>query len=88
MREASLRRAFDLGLRRYEFLGAATPSKLEWTSTCHERIVIQSFRRDAAGVAAWAAYAWGRPLAKRATAAVRSIRQRGRAARRADGEGG
>ena len=88
MREAGLRRAFDLGLRRYEFLGAATPSKLEWTSTCHERLVIQSFRRDPAGSATWAAYAWGRPMAKRAVGAWRSIRPRRRDTRGGNGEGG
>jgi len=60
-----LQRAFELGLRRYEFLGTAEPYKTVWTPAVHERRVLQAFAPTPAGLAERAAYAYGRPLAKR-----------------------
>jgi CelD/BcsL family acetyltransferase involved in cellulose biosynthesis len=58
-------RAFDLGLRSYEFLGAEAQYKMEWAQGVRERRSVQAFDRTPAGLAAYASYAYGRPLAKR-----------------------
>lgn len=60
-----LQRAFELGLRRYEFLGTAEPYKTVWTPAVHERRVLHAFAPSPLGLAECAAYAYGRPLAKR-----------------------
>ena len=60
-----LARAFELGLERYEFLGTDEQYKTVWTPTVHQRSVLQAFAPTPAGKAEQAAYAWGRPLAKR-----------------------
>jgi CelD/BcsL family acetyltransferase involved in cellulose biosynthesis len=68
-------RAVASGARRFELLGAAEPWKLEWTSQCHERILVRSYARTVVGLADCAtqtAYLrYGRPLAKRALSRVR-----------------
>lgn len=56
------------GLSSYEFLGAAEPWKLEWTATTRDRQILQAFHGAALGRAEWAAFAYGRPLARRAAA--------------------
>ena len=61
-----IERAFESDVRRYEFLGADEPWKLQWAHGRHELVVLQAFARTAVGLADWAAFAWGRPLAKRA----------------------
>jgi CelD/BcsL family acetyltransferase involved in cellulose biosynthesis len=58
-----LARAFELGLRRYEFLGTDEAYKTVWAPATHERLVLQAFAPSPAGKAEQAAYAWGRPLA-------------------------
>jgi CelD/BcsL family acetyltransferase involved in cellulose biosynthesis len=60
-----LQRAFELGLRRYEFLGTDEPYKTVWTPAVHERRVLQAFAPTPLGLAERAAYTYGRPLAKR-----------------------
>jgi CelD/BcsL family acetyltransferase involved in cellulose biosynthesis len=60
----SLRRAFELGLDSYEFLGTDDPYKLQWTSTVRERMRLQIFSRSVAGRAQDAAWRFGRPLVK------------------------
>lgn len=60
-----LKRAFELGLRRYEFLGTDEPYKTVWTPAVHERHVLQAFAPTLLGRAERAAYAYGRPLARR-----------------------
>jgi hypothetical protein len=67
-----LERAFRLGLASYEFLGAADPAKLEWTSTLRERWLVQAFRPSPLGVLDWSAFAYARPLAKRVRGLVRA----------------
>ena len=39
--------------------------KLEWTGLVHERRALQAFAGSLAGVVEWAAFAYGRPVAKR-----------------------
>jgi CelD/BcsL family acetyltransferase involved in cellulose biosynthesis len=60
-----LERAFALDLTRYEFLGTDEPYKTVWTSTAHERLVLQAFARTPTGLLERTAYTYGRPLAKR-----------------------
>jgi CelD/BcsL family acetyltransferase involved in cellulose biosynthesis len=65
LRYEMLARAFSIGLRSYEFLGADEPWKLEWTHTTRERALFQAFAPSVRGRLGWAAFAWGRPIAKR-----------------------
>lgn len=67
IRRDMLARAVSLGFKRYEFLGTDEPLKLEWTDTVHERRLVQAFRGSAPGLVDWAAFAYGRPVAKLAT---------------------
>jgi len=60
-----LHRAFELGLDRYEFLGTDEAYKTVWTPTAHERRVLQAFAPTPGGLAEKAAFAYGRPVAKR-----------------------
>lgn len=60
-----LARAFELGLERYEFLGSDEPYKTVWASSVHERRVLQAFAPTPGGLLERAAYAYGRPLARR-----------------------
>ena len=68
LRLAMIERAFRAGLARYEFLGSADPWKHEWTDTVRSRVLLHSFKASLLGVAEWSAWAFGRPLAKRALA--------------------
>lgn len=63
--EDILRHVFEAGLESYEFLGSDEPFKLEWTDLRRDRLLLQAFAPTPAGLADWAAYAAGRPLAKR-----------------------
>jgi hypothetical protein len=65
LRYEMVARAFSIGLRSYEFLGADEPWKLEWTQTTRERALFQAFAPSVRGRLWWAAFAWGRPIAKR-----------------------
>ena len=71
LRYEMLARAFSNGLRSYEFLGADEPWKLEWTQTTRPRGLFQAFAPSLRGQLEWAAFAWGRPAAKRVLALVR-----------------
>jgi CelD/BcsL family acetyltransferase involved in cellulose biosynthesis len=62
----AVQRAFARGLRRIELLGAAEPYKLQWATGSRPRIALEVFSGSPTGRAAWAAAAYGRPLAKRA----------------------
>jgi CelD/BcsL family acetyltransferase involved in cellulose biosynthesis len=68
LRREMIARAFDEGLRSYEFLGADEPWKLEWTNTVRERVLFQAFAPTLRGRLERRAFAYGRPLAKRALA--------------------
>jgi CelD/BcsL family acetyltransferase involved in cellulose biosynthesis len=43
LRRDAITRAAEEGLATYEFLGHVTPSKLEWTERCRERVLLQAF---------------------------------------------
>lgn len=57
---------FDHGLDSFEFLGDEAVHKRDWTEKTRERFLVQLFRPDSAGRTAHAAYAYGRPAARRA----------------------
>jgi CelD/BcsL family acetyltransferase involved in cellulose biosynthesis len=60
-----IERAFERGLASYELLGQADDYKRSWTPLTRERVRFQAFPRSPAGVAEYAAWRYGRPLAKR-----------------------
>jgi CelD/BcsL family acetyltransferase involved in cellulose biosynthesis len=64
LREAMLARAFRVGLRSYELMGAAEPWKLRWTSATRARELVQVFRPSPLGLLDWSLYRHGRPLAR------------------------
>jgi len=70
LRYEMIARAFAEGLRCYDFLGDEAEWKLNWTTTVRERLRVQAFAPSIAGRAEWAAFAYGRPAAKRVLAAV------------------
>ena len=57
LRDAIVSRVFDVGLRRYEFLGRLDGWKREWTHTGHPMIQIRAFPGTPAGAAARLAFA-------------------------------
>jgi CelD/BcsL family acetyltransferase involved in cellulose biosynthesis len=65
LRYLMIRRAFEQGVDAYEFLGTDEPWKLEWADTVRERRLLQAFAPTPTGLVDWAAFAVGRPLAKR-----------------------
>jgi CelD/BcsL family acetyltransferase involved in cellulose biosynthesis len=65
LRQDMIRRAFECRLERYEFLGPDVPWKLEWATGTREQILVQAFAPSVPGLLDWAAFAYGRPLAKR-----------------------
>lgn len=73
-------RAFDLHLRRFEFLGTAEAWKSEWTTTCRRRVAISIFATGLLGSAEWLAHRYGRALAKGLLAHARRWRRGARAA--------
>jgi CelD/BcsL family acetyltransferase involved in cellulose biosynthesis len=68
---ATLERAFAIGLRRYEFLGDGDAYKLRWATEAYDRVLFQAFAPGPVGRARWAAFAYGRPAAKRAVGELR-----------------
>jgi CelD/BcsL family acetyltransferase involved in cellulose biosynthesis len=74
MRREMIARAFSNGLTRYEFLGADEPWKLRWTDMLRERKLLQAFAPSVPGAIdclRGRAFAFARPLAKRALLAWR-----------------
>ena len=71
IRQEMITRAFAEGLRRYEFLGADEPWKLEWTDAVLERSLLQAFAPTLRGEVERTAFAYGRPLARRTLSLVR-----------------
>src|SRR3954447_1893850 len=74
---AAIERAFERGMARYDFLGADDAYKLDWTDAVRERVRIQAFGRTPYGLAAYSAWHWGRPAAKRALPARERRREGG-----------
>ena len=70
LRYQMIERAFNNGLRLYDFLGTKGPAKDDWTPLTRERSLIQLFSPSLAGLVDWATFAFGRPLAKRALAMI------------------
>jgi CelD/BcsL family acetyltransferase involved in cellulose biosynthesis len=66
-----IRHAFASPAVRFDFLGRFDTWKTEWTSEAHDMVRLQAFRRSATGTAAWAAWTYGRPAAKRVLATAR-----------------
>jgi CelD/BcsL family acetyltransferase involved in cellulose biosynthesis len=64
--EAGLKEAFEAGIQRVELGGGDDPYKLRWTQAVRERPLAQAFAPSTMGLVDWAAFAIGRPLAKRA----------------------
>jgi CelD/BcsL family acetyltransferase involved in cellulose biosynthesis len=73
----TLERAFALGLDRYELAGVES-YKLAWANTSRDLTLFQAFAPSPAGLIDWAAFRYGRPVARRTLATVRA-RPRGRA---------
>ena len=71
LRREMIARAFDEGIRSYEFLGGEEPWKLELTSSVRHRDLLLAFAPTARGRLERAAFAYGRPLAKRVLAISR-----------------
>lgn len=71
-----LERCFEDGVSRFEFLGSDDPWKLWLASGVHERVLVQVFAATPAGTVDWAAFRFGRPLAKRVQATVTTLRRR------------
>jgi CelD/BcsL family acetyltransferase involved in cellulose biosynthesis len=49
LRRDAITRAAEAGLATYEFLGHVTPTKLEWSERCRERVLLQAFRATPLG---------------------------------------
>jgi CelD/BcsL family acetyltransferase involved in cellulose biosynthesis len=73
---ASLERAFAIGLKRFEFMGTADAYKLRFATDAYDRLLFQAFSPRPAGRVLHSAFAYGRPLAKRAQAEARRARER------------
>ena len=71
LRREMIARAFDEGIRSYEFLGGEEPWKLELTSSVRHRDLLLAFAPTARGRLERAAFEYGRPLAKRVLAISR-----------------
>jgi CelD/BcsL family acetyltransferase involved in cellulose biosynthesis len=71
LRYEMISRAFEVGLATYEFGGRDEPWKLQWSRTTRDHLLLQGFRRSVHGFVEWAAFTYGRPLAKRVLAPVR-----------------
>jgi CelD/BcsL family acetyltransferase involved in cellulose biosynthesis len=65
LRQALLARAFERGLKQYEFLGADEPWKRAWTSSVRDRTRFIAYSPSAFGVAGWVADRYARPVARR-----------------------
>jgi len=71
LRRAMLERAFDEGLRRYEFLGDHVDWKREWTDDAHPAMRLTAFTATPAGRVGWLVWAYARPVVRRLQAALR-----------------
>ncbi|MDP8943904.1 MAG: GNAT family N-acetyltransferase [Actinomycetota bacterium] len=68
LRREMIARAFESGLRRYEFLGAEADWKREWTETSHELGTIEAFKTSLRGVLDAVALTVARPMLARVRA--------------------
>jgi CelD/BcsL family acetyltransferase involved in cellulose biosynthesis len=68
-----LERSFSSGLARYEMAGVEG-YKLAWANAFRDVALVQAFAPSAMGLVDWVAFRYGRPIAKRAVAALPSRR--------------
>ena len=73
LRYEMLARAFATGMASYEFLGTDQPWKLEWADKFRELVLLRTFGPSPSGFLEWAAFAYGRPLAKRILTVVNNL---------------
>jgi CelD/BcsL family acetyltransferase involved in cellulose biosynthesis len=72
---AMIERAFDDGLKLYDFLGGGESHKLDWTADTRPLVRLHAFEGRSVAGRAWHGYETvGRPLAKRAVQRVRTLR--------------
>jgi CelD/BcsL family acetyltransferase involved in cellulose biosynthesis len=71
LRREMLARAFETGLRRYEFLGDHVDWKREWTDDTHPAMGFTAFTATPAGRAGWLTWAYARPAVRRLQAVLR-----------------
>lgn len=71
LRYEMISRAFELRLRSYEFGGADEPWKLQWTTRVRERFRLQAFAGTPSGLVDWAAWTYGRSMARKVLALAR-----------------
>jgi CelD/BcsL family acetyltransferase involved in cellulose biosynthesis len=62
---ALVKRAFEHKLTSYELLGGKARLKTVGSADVRERVDLQAFAPTVLGVANWAVFSYGRPLAKR-----------------------
>jgi CelD/BcsL family acetyltransferase involved in cellulose biosynthesis len=72
----TLKEASSAGLVRYEMAGIEE-YKLGWANAFRDLVLFQAFASSPAGLVDWAAFIYGRPLAKRTLTVVRSKRASG-----------
>jgi CelD/BcsL family acetyltransferase involved in cellulose biosynthesis len=65
LRAAMVRRAHELGQSSYELLGNDDPWKRDWSTGVRERLSLSAFPPSRTSTVAWAAEAYGRPVARR-----------------------
>lgn len=65
----TLMRAFSVGITRYEMAGVEG-YKLGWANAFREPALFQAFAPSTRGLVDWAAFRYGRPVAKRVVAAL------------------
>ena len=66
-----IERAFDNGLKRFDFGGADESFKREWANGRRELVHLQVFPPSVPGLIEWAAFAYGRPFVKRVGSLIR-----------------
>ena len=76
-----IRRAFDVRLRRFEFLGSEERYKRQWTDAAHDWILLDAFAPTLRGRTWYAAERWGRPAARTVKSRLRSAARRAAAPR-------
>lgn len=76
LQAATLRHAFEVGLSRYEFLGAAERHKLQWATGTRRTVTLRAFAPTLVGRSLGAADRYARPFGRRARALLKSLAAR------------
>lgn len=72
LQESAVRRAFDLGLRRVDFLGNTERYKMSWATGTRQTVTLMAFAPTPTGRSRWLVERHARPLAKRVKGLLRS----------------